>query len=250
MLDLTRVIAGPVATRTLALLGAEVLRIDPPEPAELGWQHLEGGPGKRSALLDLGREADAARLRALLEGADVVVLGYRPAALGRLGLDPDDLTARYQGLVVAQLSAWGTEGAARERGGFDSLVQAQSGIALVEGGPDAPGALPAQALDHATGYLLAASVTTALEHRAVRGGSWIARMSLRRTAAELLGMPRGLATARRGLDDARRSALAMTLVGEAGSQRLAVPAIASPMGPVRWRAPARPWGADRAEWAS
>ena len=185
VLDLTRVIAGPVCTRTLALLGADVLRIDPPHLAEPEWQHLDTGHGKRSALLD----ARTARMHDLLSRADAVVLGYRPSALRRLGLDPDELADRYPGLVVAQLSAWGIE--QPDRAGFDSLVQAESGIALVESvDGSTPGVLPAQALDHSAGYLLAAAVTTLLERHTRDGGTRHVRTSLRRVAAELLGMPR------------------------------------------------------------
>jgi crotonobetainyl-CoA:carnitine CoA-transferase CaiB-like acyl-CoA transferase len=185
VLDLTRVIAGPVCSRTLALLGADVLRIDPPHLPEPEWQHLDTGHGKRSALLD----AHSSRLQELLADADVVVLGYRPAALERLGLRPVDLARRYPGLIVAQLSAWGTEHP--DRAGFDSLVQAASGISLIES-PDGetPGALPAQALDHSAGYLLAAAVTSLVSRRSREGGSWYVSTSLRRVAAELLGMPR------------------------------------------------------------
>ncbi|MGH3692017.1 MAG: CoA transferase [Microbacterium sp.] len=185
VLDLTRVIAGPVCSRTLALLGADVLRIDPPHLPEPQWQHLDTGHGKRSALLD----ARSSRMQELLADADVVVLGYRPAALARLGLSPLDLIGRYPGLMVAQLSAWGTEHP--DRAGFDSLVQAASGISLVES-PDGetPGALPAQALDHSAGYLLAAAVTALVSRRSREGGSWYVSTSLRRVAAELLGMPR------------------------------------------------------------
>lgn len=185
VVDLTRVIAGPVCTRTLALLGADVLRVDPPNLPEPEWQHLDTGHGKRSALLD----ARTTRMHEMLAEADVVVLGYRPAALERLGLHPDALAHRYPGLVVAQLSAWGTDHP--DRAGFDSLVQAESGIAMIES-PDGvrPGSLPAQALDHSAGYLLAAAVTTLLERRRREGGTWRVRTSLRRIAAELLGMPR------------------------------------------------------------
>lgn len=185
VLDLTRVIAGPVCTRTLALLGADVLRIDPPDLPEPEWQHFDTGHGKRSAVMD----ARSPQFQELLGAADAVVLGYRPAALARLGLDPDELAHRYPGLVVAQLSAWGTEHP--DRAGFDSLVQAESGIALVES-PDGqtPGVLPAQALDHSAGYLLAAAVTILLQRRAREGGTWRVRTSLRRVAAELLGMTR------------------------------------------------------------
>lgn len=185
VLDLTRVIAGPVCTRTLALLGADVLRIDPPHLAEPEWQHLDTGHGKRSALLD----AHSPEMAALLAEADVVVLGYRPAALERLGLSPETLSRRHPGLVIAQLSAWGAEHP--DRAGFDSLVQAESGIAMIES-PDgvSPGVLPAQALDHSAGYLLAAGVCTALARRRAEGGTWHVSTSLRRVAAELLGMPR------------------------------------------------------------
>lgn len=185
ILDLTRVIAGPVCTRTLALLGADVLRVDPPHLPEPEWQHLDTGHGKRSTLLDARSE----RLHELLATADAVVLGYRPAALDRLGLNPEALAHRHPGIVVAQLSAWGTEHP--NRAGFDSLVQAESGIALIESADgETPGALPAQALDHSAGYLLAAAVTTLLQRHTREGGSWCVRTSLRRVAAELLGMPR------------------------------------------------------------
>ncbi|WP_353816734.1 CoA transferase [Agromyces sp. SYSU T00266] len=249
ILDLTRVIAGPVATRTLALLGAEVLRIDPPSPAEPEWQHLEGGPGKRSALLDLRSDADAARFDELLAEADAIVLGYRPAALDRLGLVPAELAARRPGLVVGQLSAWGFDGVAGERGGFDSLVLAASGVSLIEGATEAPSALPAQALDHATGYLLAAAVTTLLQRRSMQGGSWLARMSLRRTAAELLGLARRTHPGPSGLADAAREPHTVTLVGPAGEQRIAAPAVASPRGVVDWPGAPHRWGSDRPYWA-
>ncbi|WP_431807618.1 CoA transferase [Microbacterium paraoxydans] len=200
VLDLTRVIAGPVCTRTLALLGADVLRIDAPALPELPWQHLDTGHGKRSAILDARDPA----MSELLATADVVVLGYRPASLERLGLAPEALVERYPGLIVAQLSAWGAE--QPKRAGFDSLVQAESGIALIEGRDGAPGALPAQALDHSSGYLLAAAVMTLLARRAVAGGSWIARTSLRRVAAELLGMPRATAPTGGAVDPSRHVA--------------------------------------------
>lgn len=184
VLDLTRVIAGPVCTRTLALLGADVFRIDPPALPEAQWQHLDTGHGKRSAVLDARSE----RFAELLAVADVIVLGYRPRALERLGLSPAALAERHPGLIIAQLSAWGEEHP--DRAGFDSLVQAESGIAWIES-PDGrrPGVLPAQALDHSAGYLLAAGILEALACPP-EDGSLLVSTSLRRVAAELLGMPR------------------------------------------------------------
>ncbi|HST65844.1 MAG TPA: CoA transferase, partial [Mycobacteriales bacterium] len=139
VLDLTRVIAGPVATRTLALWGADVLRVDPPGLPEIEWQHLDTGAGKRTTVLDVRSE----RFAALAAEADVLVHGYRPGAL-----DLDPILAANPSLVVASLSAWGAAGPWAGRRGFDSIVQAASGIALIESADAVtPGALPAQALD-------------------------------------------------------------------------------------------------------
>ncbi|MDX6257199.1 MAG: hypothetical protein QOJ11_3533 [Frankiales bacterium] len=110
VLDLTRVIAGPVGTRFLAALGADVLRLDPPLLPELPLHLADGLVGKRSALLDA--RAENARLHALLDGAEVLVHGYRPGALAAFGLDAESLADRHPGLVVVQLSAWGRTGGA------------------------------------------------------------------------------------------------------------------------------------------
>lgn len=188
VLDLTRVIAGPVATRTLALLGADVLRIDSPRLGEIGWQHLDTGMGKRSALLDLDAESDS--FDRLLTAADVVVMGYRPGALDRRGLSPQRLAQRRPGLVIASLSAWGSNGPWAQRRGFDSIVQAATGIAVVES-PDGatPGKLPAQALDHATGYLMAAGVLSAVAAQLEDGATRHVQAHLARTAQWLLEHP-------------------------------------------------------------
>lgn len=169
VLDLTRVIAGPVATRTLALYGADVLRIDSPSLPEIPWQYLDTGQGKRSALLDLTQPDGARILERLLQSADVIVTGYRPGALDRFGLDPESIRSRAPNLITATVDAWGPGGPWSHRRGFDSIVQAASGIASLHARNDVPGAMPAQALDHATGYLLAASVMSALERRHLSG---------------------------------------------------------------------------------
>ena len=162
VLDLTRVIAGPVATRTLSAWGAEVLRIDSPRLPELPAQALDTLQGKRSALLDLAEPAAQARLHELLAETDVVVQGYRPGALSRYGLSPHELTERHPHLTVVTLSAWSTAGPWAQRRGFDSLVQCPTGVAAAEGDGERPGALPAQVLDHATGYLAAAAALLSL----------------------------------------------------------------------------------------
>lgn len=178
VLDLTRVLAGPVATRALALLGADVLRIDPPHLPEIEWQHIDTGQGKRSALLDV--RADPVAFRELLCAADVLVTGYRPGAL------LPDPAAIPPGIVHARVSAWGESGPWAHRRGFDSIVQPATGIAMAEG---APGALPAQALDFASGYLLAAGIIDAIVARHADGLGRDVRVSLARTASWLLRAP-------------------------------------------------------------
>ena len=187
VLDLTRVLAGPVATRALAQLDCDVLRVDSPHLPELEALHLDTDAGKRSTLVNLQDEHARHRLHELLSEADVLVTGYRPGALAAYGLDPDHLAEQHPHLVCATLTAWTPSGPWGSRRGFDSIVQAATGIALIESRDGAsPGALPAQALDHATGYLLAAGVLSALRRRATEGGTWRVEAHLARTAHWLL----------------------------------------------------------------
>ena len=183
VLDLTRVIAGPMGSQLLACLGADVLRIDPPHRPEILAQHLSTGMGKRSALLDLRRDED--RLRTLAAEADVILDGYRPGALAAHGLGTEDLEQLAPTAVIVSLSAWGEHGPWGGRAGFDSIVQAATGIADACGTGDRPGALPVQALDHATGNLMAAHVLTAL----ARARAATIRLSLLGAARTLLAEP-------------------------------------------------------------
>ncbi|APU40651.1 CoA transferase [Streptomyces sp. TN58] len=242
VLDLTRVIAGPVATRTLGLLGADVLRIDPPGLPEADDAYADTGFGKRSALLDLARAGDRAVFEGLLAEADVVVTGYRPGALERHGLGARELLERWPGLVVAELCAWGWRAPEPWAGrrGFDSLVQAGYGIAAACAGPDGtPGVLPAQALDHGTGYLVAAGVMRAL----AGGGGQGLRFSLAGTGSWLV---RGLPPARG--DGCARAAeySAEPWLRETGSGYGVLRHAVSPCG--EWGGGPSRWGTDRAVW--
>ncbi|MFE4088758.1 CoA transferase [Streptomyces sp. YIM B13502] len=243
VLDLTRVVAGPVATRTLALLGADVLRLDPPGLPELPDQHTDTGFGKRSALVDLasGREV----FEELLARADVVVTGYRPGSLDRFGLSAEALAGRRPGVVVAQLSAWGATGPWAGRRGFDSLVQVATGIAHIEGEHGRPGALPAQALDHGTGYLLAAGVLRALSDQADAGGGRLVRVALARTAAEVRAGADG--SAAHGGEVPATPWLAERN-SPLGRLRYALPPVDFEGGPRDWARPPGAWGADAARW--
>ena len=188
VLDLTRVIAGPVATRALAALGATVIRVDPPdwdEPALVPEMTLGKLPVRLDARTPEGRE----RLGDLLAGADVLVHGYRRGALDTVGLGDEDRQDIRPGLVEVALTAYGWSGPWTGRRGFDSLLQMSSGIAargMRLAGAERPVPLPVQALDHATGWLMAAAAVAGIRDR-LRGGSGSrATLSLARTAAELL----------------------------------------------------------------
>lgn len=188
VLDMTRVLAGPSATRMLAGLGAEVLRIDPP-----WWDEPTLAPemtlGKRCTRLDLRNPSERERWISLLSEADVLVHGYRSDALSSLGLDAAQRQKIRPGLVDISLDAYGFTGPWKQRRGFDSLVQMSMGIAHAGqqfAGSTQPKPLPVQALDHATGYILATAALRGLEIRLRTGVGSIARASLARTGALLM----------------------------------------------------------------
>ncbi|MET8299286.1 CoA transferase, partial [Streptomyces sp. NPDC005180] len=181
----------------------------------------------------------------LLGEADVVVAGYRPGALERFGLTPEALAERRPGLVIAQLSAWGRYGPWHERRGFDSLVQVATGIAELEGSPDSPGTLPAQALDHGTGYLLAAGVLRALTEQHRTGGTRLVRLALTQTAHWLV---HDLARAP-GEDEGFDAEHWLTETDSPmGRLRHALPPVSYEGCPVNWARPPGLWGTDAPVW--
>ncbi|MEO1190651.1 MAG: CoA transferase [Pseudomonadota bacterium] len=191
VLDLTRIIAGPVAGRCLAAHGAEVLRISGPHLPFILPAVIDTGRGKRAAALDLRDDAGQAGLRALLQEADVFLQAYRPGGLEALGFGEAAVAAAQPGIVYATLSAYGHLGPWQGRRGFDSLVQTATGFNQAEAasfGESGPRALPCQALDHSSGYLLAFGILRALARRAEEGGSWRVRVALAATGQWLRGL--------------------------------------------------------------
>jgi hypothetical protein len=192
VLDITRVLAGPTGTRTLAGYGAEVLRIDPP-----GFVEPDGSAGggdltlgKRCVYLDLGTPAGRETFLTLLSTADVLVHGLRPGALDGLGLGADVRRAAAPGVIEVTLNAYGWTGPWQGRRGFDTLVQSSAGMStelMRRGGLPGPKLLPSQVLDFATGYLIAAAAIRGLAERARHGRASSWRLALARTAALLRG---------------------------------------------------------------
>lgn len=200
VLDLTRVIAGPVCGRILAAHGAEVLHVSAAHLPSMDRIVVDTGRGKRTAALDLRTAAGRATLRSLAAGTDVFLQGYRPGAIAGHGFTPQALAELRPGIICAAVSAYGEVGPWGDRRGFDSLVQTASGFnhaeAVAAGGQDdaagqvKPRPLPCQAMDHATGTLLAFGTLAAALRRAEEGGSWRVRVSLAGTGQWLRGLGR------------------------------------------------------------
>jgi crotonobetainyl-CoA:carnitine CoA-transferase CaiB-like acyl-CoA transferase len=218
--------------------------VDPPWLPEDVGTHVDTGFGKRSTRLALDDPADRTVLEKLLATADVVVTGYRPGALARHGLDAAALLDRRPGLVVVELDAWGRhDDTWAGRRGFDSLVQARCGISELTRGPDGrPGVLPAQTLDHGTGYLIAAAVLRGL----TEGTGRHVRCSLAGTAAWLLSMAPVPG-------DAGAAVVADPWLVETDSVYGRVRHARSPLGVVGlatdWDHPPSRWGTDEPRWA-
>lgn len=249
VLDLTRVIAGPIASRFLAGLGADVLRVDPPDWNEPGVVP-EVTLGKRCTRLNLHDPADRAAFEALLKDADILLHGYRADALERLGYGQIERQNFAPGLIDVCLNAYGWSGPWQNRRGFDSLVQMSSGIA--DAGmnwkkTDKPTPLPVQALDHGTGYLMAASAIRALTERFSHGHGSSTRLSLARTAKLLVeqgqvGMQEPLRA-----EDSEDQGLLVEQTSWGPAYRLQVPLKITGT-PLQWSIPAGELGAHRPQW--
>jgi crotonobetainyl-CoA:carnitine CoA-transferase CaiB-like acyl-CoA transferase len=184
VLDLSRVIAGPVAGRTLAAHGADVLLVSGPDMPAIPWLTIDTGRGKLTSFVELKSEQGRETLRDLLAGADIFSQGYRPRALASLGFSPEEAASINPGIVYVSLSAYGHAGPWAERRGFDSLVQTSTGFNHAEGQAadvEGPKELPAQMLDHATGYMMAFGAMMAKARQAREGGGWHVRVSLAQT---------------------------------------------------------------------
>ena len=192
VLDLTRVLAGPVAGRTLAAYGADVMLVNAPHLPNIA-AIADTSRGKRSALADLRDPAARTAFCAVLAEAQVMLQGYRPGSLEALGFGARAAAALRPGIVYVSLSAYGRAGPWARRRGFDSLVQTATGLNADEAkaaGAAVPRALPTQILDMATGFLMAFGTAAALLRQQALGGSWHVQVSLARTGLWLRSLGR------------------------------------------------------------
>ncbi|MDD4867494.1 MAG: CoA transferase [Mycobacterium sp.] len=192
VLDFTQNVAGPLAGQVLADLGAEVVKIEAPggeaarhitavlpgRPA-LATYFLPNNRGKKSVAVDLTTEEGKRQIRQLADTADVVLEGFRPGVMERMGLGPDDLRPRNPKLIYARLSAYGGNGPHGNRPGVDLMVAAEAGMTTGMPTPTGkPQIIPFQLVDNATGHVLAQAVLAALLHRERHGVADVVRVAM------------------------------------------------------------------------
>ncbi len=248
VLDLTRILAGPVCGRALAAYGADVMLVNSPHLPNIE-SIADTSRGKLSAHIDLQTADGRATLERLLADAHVFVQGYRPGGLDALGFSPQAIAALRPGIICVSLSAYGETGPWRERRGFDSLVQTATGFnhaeAVAAGSTD-PTPLPMQILDYATGHLMAFAAAVALRRQAREGGSWQVRLSLAQTGYWIRNLGRvenGFAVTRP--DRAPYLESATSGFGELVALRHSAQLARTP---IRWARPSAPPGTHVAVW--
>jgi crotonobetainyl-CoA:carnitine CoA-transferase CaiB-like acyl-CoA transferase len=254
VLDLTRVLAGPTCAKSLAEHGADVLKISAAHLPHSGLVELDTGIGKRSAYVDLRSNKGVDALRTLVANAHVFSQSYRPGALDRRGFSPEDLAGLRPGIVCASLSAWGESGPWRGRRGFDSIVQAVSGMAHASGDGTRPRLLPVSAIDYVSGYLMAFGVCVALGRRRTQGGSWLVRVALARVGKWIVDRGVVPESAWRGVPEDLPEEELQPLLGEInapdGRIRYLKPVIQLSETPAFWTRPPVPLGYHPPVWTS
>src|SRR5579862_5955440 len=252
VLDLSRVIAGPVAGRTLAVHGADVLLISGPDLPAIPWLTIDTGRGKLSTFIDLKREDGRNQMKALPADADIFSQGYRPQALSTLGFSPEQAATINPGIVYVSLSAYGHVGPWSGRRGFDSLVQTTTGFNHAEGqaaGVEGPKELPAQILDHATGYLMAFGAMMAKARQSQEGGSCHVRVSLAQTGKWIWDLGR-IADGLKTEDLAGEAIKPFSEAAPSGFGSLQAIRHAAQLSrtPAFWSRPAMPLGSHPPQW--
>jgi len=248
VLDLTRILAGPVGGRALAAYGADVMLVNAPHLPNIE-AIADTSRGKRSVHLDLRAPRDRAAMDSLLEQAHVFIQGYRPGGLQARGYGPHEAAARRPGIVYVSLSAYGSRGPWAARRGFDSLVQTAMGFNQAEGeaaGDGKPRPLPMQILDEATGYLIAMGVAAALHRQQQGGGSWHVQVSLAQTGHWLRALGRVADGLRAGKPDLEP--YLETVESGFGSLRAFRHSAQLARTPAYWARRSQPPGSDQPSW--
>ena len=199
VIDLSRVVSGPLCTMNLADMGADVVKIEEPGrgdesrafgPPFLGGEspyYLSVNRNKRSCTINLKSDAGKAILWQLLEDADVVIQNFRPGAMARLGLDYDAVAARHPRLIYCSISGFGDSGPDAVRPGYDLVVQGESGLMDLTGEADGPPTrIGTSIADLTTGVMAAQGITLALYARQTTGRGQHVKIAMLDAVASLL----------------------------------------------------------------
>ena len=251
VLELSKVLAGPLMGRTLAEHGAEILWLNDPHLDVIDGLVIDMSRGKRPAYLDLNDENDKNNFINLSRTADVFVQGYRPGSIRAKGFSPEDMADIRPGIVCVELSAFGHMGPWSNRRGFDSIIQTVSGIGREGGraaGEEGMIHMPCQALDHATGYLGAFGAMIALLRQRSEGGSWLVRVSLAQTGQWLKSLGRLDQVDAKDIPDTEVNDYLQKTVSPYGSVSFTKPAAQLSKTPAYWSLPPSPFGTFEPSW--
>ena len=254
VLDLTRVIAGPMAGRALAELGADVLRVSAAHLPSIEGLVIDTGFAKRNAEIDLRTDAGRETLRALVREADILIDGYRPGALAAKGFGPADLARLNPGLTLVEISAFSTVGPWAGRRGYDSYVQSGVGLTAPEDPGQPPKRLACQPLDYLVGCLAPFAAVVGLLRRAETGRGARAELSLARTAmwiwemADTLGPEPAPPERNPTIAEATAEGFVRRMESGFGSLGSLAPPYGFDGARAPWRTAPRPLGADKPVW--
>jgi crotonobetainyl-CoA:carnitine CoA-transferase CaiB-like acyl-CoA transferase len=200
IIDLTRVFAGPLCTQMLADMGADIIKVEPPAGDEArrlppmtqtgeSCNFVTFNRGKRSLVLNLKVEAARPVLDRLIANSDVLVHNFLPQTAAELGINNEDLRARYPALIVCSMSAFGPRGPLKDRPGYDGVVSAFSGLISAVGEPDRPPVrVGTPVVDLSTGLLAYSAILTALLGRERSGKGAHVDVSMLGAATTLMGL--------------------------------------------------------------
>jgi crotonobetainyl-CoA:carnitine CoA-transferase CaiB-like acyl-CoA transferase len=248
VLDLTRILAGPICARTLAENGADVLMVTAEHLPQVPEHVMDTSHGKRSTFLDLNKAEHVATIKRLVRTADVFSQGYRPGIMDKLGMTPEELAKERPGLIYVSISAYGHGGPLSNRGGWEQIAQCATGICL-DNGDERPKLLPASACDYTTGYNGAYGVLLALARRAREGGSYHVRVSLCRSGMYIykqghVRYPEG----ELGLSKAELEKIMVETKGGHGTLRHLAPVLSLSETKPFWDKPSPVLGSSKPEW--
>ena len=250
VLDLTRILAGPIAARTLAENGADVLMVTAKHLPQVPEHVMDTSHGKRSCFLNLKKPEDMATIKKLIRNTDVFSQSYRSGIMDKHGLSPEQLAKERPGIIYLSISCYGAGGPFSNRGGWEQIGESATGICL-ENGDDRPKILPASVCDCTTGYNGAYGVLLALARRAREGGSYHVGVSLCRSGMHVYNQGKvDYAEADMGLSNTELDAIMIESTGGHAALKHLAPVLRMSETKPYWDKPSPVLGSNSPEWLS